>query len=71
MTTRSRSGSARQSWVEVQTQADKDSGHTTQAWDPMAPKGAPATAGNNATNPTTPTNTNGAAGTGSGSATPQ
>ena len=51
--------STRQTWVEIQTQADKDSGHTTQAWDPMAPKGAPATAGNNPNNPTTPTGTNG------------
>ena len=68
---KSKAIAARQAWVEIQTLADKDSGKQTQAWDPMAPKGAPATAGNNPNNPTTPTGTNGTAGNGSGSATPQ
>lgn len=64
---------ARESWIQIQTGADKDSGHPTQGWDPMAPKGTPATAGNNPNNPTTPTGTNGNMpnAAGSGAATPQ
>ena len=63
---KARAAAARQSWVELQTSVDKETGKTSQAWDPMAPKNAPATAGNNPANPTTPTNTNGTVPAGSG-----
>ena len=62
---------ARESWVQVQTAADRDAGKPSQAWDPMAPKNAPATAGNNPSNPTTPTGTNGALPNAAGSAAPE
>ncbi|MDB4958902.1 MAG: hypothetical protein JWO36_6471 [Myxococcales bacterium] len=35
---------ARTAWLQIQDQADKESGRPTNLWDPMAPKATPATA---------------------------
>jgi hypothetical protein len=37
--------SARENWLKIQEQADKENGHASVFWDPMAPKGNGATAG--------------------------
>lgn len=37
--------SARENWLKIQEQADKENGHASAFWDPMAPKGGGATAG--------------------------
>lgn len=33
---------AREAWLKIQETADRENGHTTTAWDPMAPKGGAA-----------------------------
>jgi hypothetical protein len=34
--------SARENWLKIQDQADKENGHASVFWDPMAPKSSPA-----------------------------
>lgn len=57
---------ARDEWMKIQDQANKESGTTTEGWDPMAPKAAPATA----TAPTAAPPTQNPTASGGGSAPP-